>query len=173
MKKSILILPLFLLLFSCENASEDKTEGSSLIANENPDHTPSNVSVEPPFPNELNKTDASIPDKDMPSTTMKFEKLVHNFGTVMYPSENLYTFKFKNTGKNPLTIFSANASCGCTVPNKPEKPILPGETGELDVIFKPKEGQVGQDVTKTITVSANTAPSEIQLQISAKVVNGI
>ncbi|MBD3637177.1 MAG: DUF1573 domain-containing protein [Crocinitomicaceae bacterium] len=93
----------------------------------------------------------------------------HDFGDVFYPSDNKYTFKFKNTGNVPLVIDDAKASCGCTIPNKPEEPIAPGGIGELDVIFRPKSGQVGQPVTKRITVTANTNPKETYLEITANV----
>ena len=96
-------------------------------------------------------------------------EMVHDFGDVKYPSENLFTFKFKNTGTLPLIIESATASCGCTVPNKPEEAILPGQIGELDVIFSPKEGQQGSVVTKQVTVIANTNPASTVLEIKANV----
>ena len=35
----------------------------------------------------------------------------------------------------PLVVTDANASCGCTVPEKPEKPILPGEMGFIKIVF--------------------------------------
>lgn len=107
------------------------------------------------------------------TTSIEYIEESHNFGTVFYPSDNLYTFKFKNTGNVPLIIEDAHASCGCTVPNKPEEPILPGQIGELDVIFRPKESQIGQTVTKKITVTANTIPAETYLEISAKVVEAM
>lgn len=106
-------------------------------------------------------------------TSIEYIETVHDFGNVFYPSTNSYTFKFKNTGDEPLTIFNAKASCGCTVPNKPEKPILPGEIGEMDVVFKPKEGQQGTPVTKRITVTANTDPSTTYLDIKANVLKGM
>ena len=91
-------------------------------------------------------------------TSIEYVEMKHDFGNVIYPSDNPYTFKFKNTGNSPLVIKDAKASCGCTIPNKPEEPIMPGEMGEIDIIFRPKEGQVGQFVTKEITVTANTNP---------------
>ncbi len=106
-------------------------------------------------------------------TTIEYFEVEHNYGDVFYPSDNKYTFKFKNTGTEPLTIIDAKASCGCTVPRKPEQPILPGEIGEMDVVFQPKEGQVGQEVTKRITVTANTQPSQTYLDIKANVVAGM
>jgi hypothetical protein len=102
-------------------------------------------------------------------TSIEYVEITHNFGNVRYPSDNLYTFKFKNTGTEPLLIESATASCGCTVPNKPEEAILPGEMGELDVIFRPKEGQQGQVVKKRVTVTANTSPKQTYLDITANV----
>ncbi len=103
------------------------------------------------------------------STTVKYIESSHDFGTVRYPSDNLYTFKFKNTGDVPLLIESATASCGCTVPNKPEEAIMPGELGEMDVIFRPKEGQQGEVVKKRVTVIANTEPKQTYLEITANV----
>ena len=154
------ILP-SLFLFSC---GEDKTdvnanESSSLIAVENPTEV-----------SEIKKNKEKVDDANAGAiTSIEFFESEHNFGNVFYPSENLYTFKFKNTGNEPLMIESATASCGCTVPNKPEEPILPGEVGELDVIFKPKQGQVGSPVTKRITVVANTEPKETYINIKAQV----
>ena len=62
-------------------------------------------------------------------------------------------FKFTNTGNAPLMITNATSSCGCTVPNPPKDPIAPGEDGELLVKFN---GTGQNQVTKTITVMANT-----------------
>jgi len=162
MKNKILIAiisPLF--LFSCgdDNADVTANDSSSLIAVENPTQVA-----------EVEKTDVKVNDvvSDL-TTSIEFFESEHHFGNVFYPSENLYTFKFKNTGNEPLVIESATASCGCTIPNKPEDPILPGEVGELDVIFKPKQGQVGSLVTKKITVIANTEPKETYLNIKGDV----
>lgn len=115
--------------------------------------------------------DHGTPDGE--ATSIEYFEQKFDFGTVFFPSDNKHTFKFKNTGNVPLVIQDATASCGCTVPNKPEEPIAPGAIGELDVIFRPKEGQVGQTVTKKITVTANTVPSETYLEITAKVVEAM
>ncbi len=150
---------LLLALVAC--GSDDKVvsdETSSIVATTTPTEGLSN------FEEVTNN-----PNKPAGTTTIEYMELEHDFGTVKYPSENLYTFKFKNTGKVPLIIESATASCGCTIPNKPEEPILPGQIGELDVIFSPKEGQQGELVTKKITVLANTDPEQTYLEIKANV----
>lgn len=63
-------------------------------------------------------------------------------------------FKFTNTGKNPLVIKNVSASCGCTVPEKPEEPVLPGKEGYIKGIFN-SSGFAGTN-HKTIYVDANT-----------------
>ncbi|NOQ74524.1 MAG: DUF1573 domain-containing protein [Crocinitomix sp.] len=162
MKKFIGAVFLFTLV-ACGGDSDTKTNDgvSSLVADENL------IGTTPEGGSEFEEitSDPLSPG----STSIEYIETTHNFGNVRYPSENLYTFKFKNTGNVPLLIESATASCGCTVPNKPEEAILPGEIGELDVIFRPKEGQQGQVVKKRVTVTANTEPKQSYLEITGNV----
>jgi hypothetical protein len=103
-------------------------------------------------------------------TSITFEKLIHDFGKVKPETDNRYKFKFTNTGKNPLIISDVKASCGCTTPYKPEKPILPGKSDYIDVNFHPKASQSG-DISKTITVESNIEAKISELQIKAIVEN--
>ena len=50
----------------------------------------------------------------------------HNFGKIKAGAKARHVFKFKNTGKEPLIIADAKASCGCTTPEWPKEPIKPG-----------------------------------------------
>lgn len=102
-------------------------------------------------------------------TTMEFDHMEYDFGKVNALEDNVHYFKVKNTGTKPLIIQNAKSSCGCTIPEKPEEPIAPGASYDLKVIFKPKESQRGTVVEKTITVTANTAPSSQQLKIKGDV----
>ena len=104
------------------------------------------------------------------ATSVKFEKSLHNFGSVVSTSENKYNFEFTNTGDSPLVISNARGSCGCTVPNYPKTPIAPGETGEIEVIYRPKNQSGPQ--TKTVTITANTEPANTVLTIKADVKEG-
>ena len=67
-------------------------------------------------------------------------------------------FVVKNTGDKPLIISSVQPGCGCTVADKPEKPILPGSEEKIVAKFN-SEGQSEGAHTKTVTVTANTKPS--------------
>ena len=67
-------------------------------------------------------------------------------------SEGERTFVFTNIGDTPLMIQSIKSSCGCTVPKKPEAPIMPGEKGEIKVSYDTK--RVG-GFSKSITITSN------------------
>jgi plastocyanin len=89
---------------------------------------------------------------------MKFEKETHDFGKIKTGDKVTYEFKFTNTGKSPLIIKDAVASCGCTKPEWPHTPIKPGENAAVKVTFD-SAGKTGlQD--KQITITANTNPAQ-------------
>jgi hypothetical protein len=95
---------------------------------------------------------------------MVFEKSEHDFGIIEQGTPQETIFVFTNTGNAPLVITNATSSCGCTVPNPPKEPIAPGEKGELVVKFN---GSGQNQVTKTITVVANTTKGSELLRIKA------
>jgi hypothetical protein len=104
-------------------------------------------------------------DPNRPTTSIRFEKEVHDFGKVKQNSENTFIYKFKNTGTNPLVIESATGSCGCTVPNYPKEPIMPGKTGDIEVVYRPGTQENAQE--KTVTVVANTNPKSTIIKLKA------
>ncbi len=116
--------------------------------------------------NDFNKP-AEPPKPAGPPTDMTFAQMSHDFGSIDQNTENKHVFKFTNSGSNPLIIQSAVGSCGCTVPKYPKEPIPPGQTGEIEVVYKP--GTQKDKQTKTVTITANTEPSTTQLTITADV----
>ncbi|MDD4847366.1 MAG: DUF1573 domain-containing protein [Bacteroidales bacterium] len=97
---------------------------------------------------------------------MTFNKLTHDYGTVEYQGNGVCYFSFTNTGKEPLILSNAKASCGCTVPSWPKTPILPGQTDSIQVKYSTT--RVGQ-INKSITVTSNANNSPITLRITGKV----
>ncbi|MBT8187847.1 MAG: DUF1573 domain-containing protein [Croceitalea sp.] len=96
---------------------------------------------------------------------MSFDKSEHDFGQIVQGTPQETIFTFTNTGEAPLIITDAKSSCGCTVPQYPKNvPIAPGETGEMVVKFN---GSGQNQVTKTITVTANTEKGSELLRIKA------
>lgn len=96
---------------------------------------------------------------------MSFERSEHDFGTIEQGTPQETVFTFTNTGTGPLIITDATSSCGCTVPQYPKNtPVAPGDTGEMVVKFN---GSGQNQVTKTITVKANTEKGQEILRIKA------
>ncbi len=97
----------------------------------------------------------------------KFDKTEHDFGTINEGDVVETVFAFTNVGKTELIITSAKGSCGCTVPQWPKEPIMPGEAGEIKVKFnsyrKPNLQQ------KQITLRTNTEGGKEILKIRAQV----
>ena len=103
------------------------------------------------------------------TTTVQIIDSVYNFGKVTDGENVVYSYRFKNNGSKPLVISQASASCGCTVPEKPEQPIKPGETGFLKIVFN-STGRVGP-VHKEVTVISNAYPAFPVLQLIGEVVS--
>jgi hypothetical protein len=78
-----------------------------------------------------------------------------DLGTKKEGKEVPVSFRFKNTGTKNLIIQSVTAQCGCTIPEKPEKPIAPGEEGVINAKFN---GSGHGETRKEVYVTANTSP---------------
>lgn len=102
------------------------------------------------------------------TTSVEIIDSVYNFGKATDGEKVEYNYKFRNSGKRPLIITAATSSCGCTVPEKPEAPIKPGEVGFLKVVFDSKN-RVGS-VHKDITVRSNAEPAFPVLKLTGEVV---
>ena len=141
MKKLFLVIVSFAVLTACNNpkntgaVSETETESSA-----NSDQTdPANAAA------------------------FKFEKDSYDFGQITEGENVSHDFTFTNVGKSPLIISSAQATCGCTVPDFPRKPIAPGEEGKISVVFS-SAGRTGMQ-NKIISIIANTIPSKTDLHL--------
>lgn len=115
--------------------------------------------------NNPNSADSSANSSDLPK--FQFESDLHDFGKVIEGEKLTYSFKFKNAGKSDLVIANATATCGCTVADFPKEPIRPGIESMITITFN-TTGKMGFQ-HKTITLVANTQPSNYVLNIKAMV----
>jgi hypothetical protein len=107
------------------------------------------------------QTTTAVPSPD--AAVMSFEQGMYNFGKITQGDKVHYDFKFKNTGKSPLIITDATATCGCTVPEIPKEPVKPGESSMIKVVFN-STGKLGmQDKIVTITSNGNPSTTEVHL----------
>lgn len=96
---------------------------------------------------------------------MSFANTEYDFGTIPQGVPVEKVFEFTNTGTAPLIITDAKSSCGCTVPEYPkDTPIAPGAKGQLLVKYN-ASGK--NQITKTVTVSANTEKGTETIVIKA------
>lgn len=85
---------------------------------------------------------------------LSWDKNTHDFGDIVQGDVVQHTFKFTNTGNEPLVITDVQVSCGCTVPKGwPRDPVMPGGKGELTVAFN-STGKMGAQ-TKPVTIISN------------------
>ncbi|HYG50265.1 MAG TPA: DUF1573 domain-containing protein, partial [Flavobacteriales bacterium] len=112
-----------------ENEPEDEPAG--VVAN--------NVSGNAPTSTGTDNMPTMANPANVKTTTVQWAKMVHDFGNVKQNSTNSFDFEFTNTGTEPLQITDAKGSCGCTVPEYPKEPVMPGETGKIHVEYKPGE----------------------------------
>ena len=140
MKTFLSILICSIVLISCDFRKKNKSQG-------------------------LSATELQLLNKP---TTVQIIDSMYDFGKVNEGELVQYNFRFKNTGKNQLVISNVSASCGCTIPEKPEKPIQPGEIGFIKVTFN-SERRPGE-VNKAITITSNADPEFHELYLKGTVI---
>ncbi len=102
---------------------------------------------------------------------IQFKTKEIDYGEVEKGSDGTRTFEFTNTGTAPLIIKNTKSSCGCTVPSKPEKPVMPGEKAVIKVHYNTL--RVGP-FRKTVTVytnAVNVPNGVVVLKIKGKVID--
>ncbi len=93
-----------------------------------------------------------------------------DYGKVNKNENGSRDFIFTNTGNAPLIITNVLSTCGCTVPTKPEEPILPGKKGKITVKYNMAFGPI----RKTLTVESNAVNYEggrVALKIKGEVIS--
>lgn len=147
MKK--IVFPIFVvaLFISCSSSTEESELTTDIIDN--------------PITSESSEADK----EKLPH--FEFVEEVKDFGTITQGEVVSTSFRFKNVGQSNLIISSAQGSCGCTVPEWPKEPIMPGEEGQIKVKFNSDKKPNLQQ--KTITLVTNTEQGKEILKIKAQV----
>ncbi len=134
---------------------------SNFIENKNGAGPIQNMMDQNPIANER-LTDSTL-------TSIEFAEEIFNFGDIYEGDKVTHEFSFKNTGKNPLVIRGAKASCGCTIPSYSKEPILPGKEGVIKVVFN-SLGKGGAQ-HKAVHITANTIPNYTVIEFTANVLD--
>ncbi|MBT3422268.1 MAG: DUF1573 domain-containing protein [Bacteroidetes bacterium] len=92
--------------------------------------------------------------KGVKAADIYFEDVAAEFGTIEEGESKELVFTFFNSGTAPLLLKNVKPACGCTTPEWPKQPIMPGKKGEIKATFNSK-GYGGQNIHKSITVTTN------------------
>ncbi len=103
---------------------------------------------------------------DDTAPVITFEKTTHDYGTIKKGADGTYEFVFKNTGKEPLILSKPRSNCGCTVPDWPQEPIMPGQSNKIKVTYN--TNLIGV-FNKQVTIISNASNSPVVLQIKGTV----
>lgn len=99
----------------------------------------------------------------------KFETETIDYGKIDKGADGARTFTFTNIGDQPLIIKDIKSSCGCTIPEKPKKPILPKEKGTIKVSYNTN---ITGGFAKSISILSNVKNERTVLKIKGFVYNG-
>ena len=92
----------------------------------------------------------------------KFDTEIIDYGKIDKNANGVRTFTFTNIGDQPLIIKDIKSTCGCTVPEKPKKPILPNEKGIIKVSYNTN---IIGGFSKSITILSNVKNERTVLKI--------
>lgn len=63
----------------------------------------------------------------------------YDFGDIIHKQPVRHDFSFKNITDAPLTVDNVRTTCGCTVPDWSEAPVLPDSTGIISVEYDARD----------------------------------
>lgn len=115
-----------------------------------------------------NSATASSVKKEMKMAAITFEVTEHNFGSIVQGESIKKVYNFTNTGDLDLIISAAKGSCGCTVPQWPKRPVKPGQSDKIEVVFNSSNKEGMQN--KKVYITANTDPVTNVLVLKGDVV---
>ncbi len=91
-----------------------------------------------------------------------------DFGTIPEGQKLEVSFRFLNAGTKPLIIARVQPSCGCTVAEQPEEPVLPGKEGVIKASFN-SEGRTGINHKKMYVIANTRGTQSNEVQFSVQV----
>ena len=102
---------------------------------------------------------------------IEFKTETLDYGEIEKGSDGVRIFEFTTTGTAPLIISKVSSSCGCTIPKKPEEPIMPGDTGEIQVKYDTtRPGPIRKAIT--VISNADTPTKILKIKGEVKAIDG-
>lgn len=117
------------------------------------------------------KTQTAITDSASFTTIEWIDSTTQNLGTINKGAVVELTWKFKNVGTKPLVVQDVKPTCGCTIADKPEEPIAPGEQGVIKAKYNSEggSGHVSKQMTLLANISNHNNGADTKLGFTAEV----
>ena len=66
---------------------------------------------------------------------IEFQETMLSAGKIPLHAKHEFCFPFRNTGEEPVIIAHVSSTCGCATPEWNRRPVLPGGTDTIKVVF--------------------------------------
>ncbi|ALJ01598.1 DUF1573 domain-containing protein [Rufibacter tibetensis] len=99
--------------------------------------------------------------------SMLFDEPKFNYGEIKQGDVIEHGFKFTNNGTLPLIIYDVKTTCGCTVSEYPQAPVMPGETAIIKARFDSAKKRGQQN--KVLIVESNAVQGNAQIVFSSTI----
>ena len=96
------------------------------------------------------------------ATKITVDRTEYDFGTFSMSERQECIFRITNSGSSLLMVQDVVTSCGCTKVEYDNRPVPPGQSMDLKVIYEAEES--GR-FTKVVTVYSNAETSPVRLRI--------
>jgi len=103
---------------------------------------------------------------------LHLERTAYDFGDVPRKGGDLvHEFGFTNDGTAPLVILRVATSCSCLKATFPKRPVAPGESGVIRIVYEPHKSEPGT-FNKVIRVYSNSADGRELITVQGNSIEG-
>ena len=78
---------------------------------------------------------SAVMAQQTPDEVMKVNTEKYDFGKIKQNVPVSVYFELTNTSNKPLVVENTWGTCGCTTPEKPTEPIMPGKSAKVKVVY--------------------------------------
>ena len=115
---------------------------------------------------------AGYAEKPVKGAHLRLENATYNFGDVPRKGGDLVReFTFTNDGTVPLVVTRVISSCSCLKASYSKRPVAPGESGTISIIYEPHKSEPGV-FNKVIQVYSNSVDGRDVITVQGNSIEG-
>ena len=115
---------------------------------------------------------AGYAEKPVKGAHLRLENATYNFGDVPRKGGDLVReFTFTNDGTVPLVVTRVISSCSCLKASYSKRPVAPGESGTISIIYEPHKSEPGV-FNKVIQIYSNSVDGRDVITVQGNSIEG-